>query len=37
VLLPLLEIAPSLVIPAAGPAQQYAAAVGDQRIERLSN
>ena len=37
VLLPLLEIAPSLVIPAAGPAQQYVAALGDQRIERLDN
>jgi 2-amino-4-hydroxy-6-hydroxymethyldihydropteridine diphosphokinase len=35
VLLPLLEIAPSLVIPAAGPAQQYAAALAGQRIQRL--
>jgi 2-amino-4-hydroxy-6-hydroxymethyldihydropteridine diphosphokinase len=34
-LLPLLEIAPSIVIPAAGPAQQFAAALGAQIIERL--
>jgi 2-amino-4-hydroxy-6-hydroxymethyldihydropteridine diphosphokinase len=34
-LLPLLEIAPSIVIPAAGPAQQFVAAVGAQFIERL--
>jgi 2-amino-4-hydroxy-6-hydroxymethyldihydropteridine diphosphokinase len=34
-LLPLLEIAPSVVIPAAGPAQQFAAALGAQIIERL--
>jgi 2-amino-4-hydroxy-6-hydroxymethyldihydropteridine diphosphokinase len=37
VLLPLLEIAPLLVIPAAGPARQYVAALGDQRIERLDS
>jgi 2-amino-4-hydroxy-6-hydroxymethyldihydropteridine diphosphokinase len=36
VLLPLLEIAPSLVIPAAGPAQQFSAALSGQRIERLN-
>lgn len=35
VLLPLLEIAPALEIPAMGPAQQFAAGVADQRIERL--
>jgi 2-amino-4-hydroxy-6-hydroxymethyldihydropteridine diphosphokinase len=35
VLLPLLEIAPMLTIPALGPAGHFAAAVGDQRIERL--
>jgi 2-amino-4-hydroxy-6-hydroxymethyldihydropteridine diphosphokinase len=34
-LLPLLEITPAIVIPAAGPAQQYIAAVTAQRIERL--
>jgi 2-amino-4-hydroxy-6-hydroxymethyldihydropteridine diphosphokinase len=36
VLLPLLEIAPSLMIPATGPAQQFAAALSGQRIERLN-
>ncbi|RXZ33953.1 2-amino-4-hydroxy-6-hydroxymethyldihydropteridine diphosphokinase [Oxalobacteraceae bacterium CAVE-383] len=35
VLLPLLEIAPDLAIPALGPARGFAAKVGDQRIERL--
>ncbi|MDB5767091.1 MAG: folK [Collimonas fungivorans] len=34
-LLPLLDIAPSILIPNAGPARQFAAAVGAQRIERL--
>jgi 2-amino-4-hydroxy-6-hydroxymethyldihydropteridine diphosphokinase len=36
VLLPLLEIAPALAIPGVGPAQQFAASVGAQRIERLA-
>ncbi|HEY4316363.1 MAG TPA: 2-amino-4-hydroxy-6-hydroxymethyldihydropteridine diphosphokinase [Herbaspirillum sp.] len=36
VLLPLLEIAPALTIPALGPASQFAAAVSGQRIQRLS-
>jgi 2-amino-4-hydroxy-6-hydroxymethyldihydropteridine diphosphokinase len=36
VLLPLLEIAPALAIPGVGPAQQFAAGVGAQRIERLA-
>jgi 2-amino-4-hydroxy-6-hydroxymethyldihydropteridine diphosphokinase len=35
VLLPLLEIAPTVTIPALGPAGRFAAAVGEQRIERL--
>jgi 2-amino-4-hydroxy-6-hydroxymethyldihydropteridine diphosphokinase len=34
-LLPLLEIAPDAIIPAAGPAQRFAAAVGAQIIQRL--
>jgi 2-amino-4-hydroxy-6-hydroxymethyldihydropteridine diphosphokinase len=35
-LLPLLEIAPLAVIPGAGPAQQFVAAVQSQDIERLN-
>jgi 2-amino-4-hydroxy-6-hydroxymethyldihydropteridine diphosphokinase len=35
-LLPLLEIAPSMVIPGVGPAQQFVAAVKSQDIERLN-
>ena len=37
VLLPLLEIAPMLVIPGLGPAHTFTVAVGDQRIERLDD
>ena len=36
VLVPLLELAPALVIPGCGPAQQYAAAVADQGISLLN-
>ena len=34
-LLPLLEIAPSVIIPGAGPAQQFAPAIASQIIKRL--
>ncbi|CAG2129662.1 hypothetical protein LMG31506_00681 [Cupriavidus yeoncheonensis] len=36
-LVPLLELAPELVIPGMGPAVDYLAGVGDQRIEKVSS
>jgi 2-amino-4-hydroxy-6-hydroxymethyldihydropteridine diphosphokinase len=36
-LVPLLELAPDLVIPGMGPAIDYLAGVGDQRIEKVSS